>query len=168
MGHTGNTRELSRHGKDALQASARGQLGFALGRSAHSALHSAMPCGDATRLILEAQFAASAAVGTCAKAQHEVLAAEQQRAAAWIAGDTARLAAYLDDELVYIHATGVRHNREQLLEYLSTGPRFEGMGFQPRSFRLDGDFALLSGALHLRVAARPDRARWRVEPIALC
>jgi len=84
-------------------------------------------------------------------AQDEVLAAENRRAAAWIAGDTAALSACLDDELVYVHATGVQHDREQLLHYLSTGPRFQEMGMQPRSIRIDGEVALVSGELHMRV-----------------
>ena len=44
--------------------------------------------------------------------------------AAGVARDAQALAALLHDELCYIHATGVRHDRAQLLQSVLSGPRF--------------------------------------------
>ena len=95
-------------------------------------------------------------------ARDEVLEAERRRAAAMVAGDVAALAACLDDELVYIHATGVQHGREQLLEYLGTGPRYEEVCLHPRRVLVCGEAALVFGDLQLRlVRANGDRVEAR-------
>ena len=81
----------------------------------------------------------------------EVLAAESRRAAALIARDLDALGACLDQELVYVHATGVRHDRAQWLEYARTGPRFHEVRLQAEQVRVHGEVALLAGRLHLRL-----------------
>jgi ketosteroid isomerase-like protein len=81
----------------------------------------------------------------------EVLAAEARRAAALVAGDIEALASILDEELVYIHATGLRHDRAQLLHHLRTGPRFLQVALQPDGVRVHSEVALVSGLLDLRL-----------------
>jgi ketosteroid isomerase-like protein len=81
----------------------------------------------------------------------DVLAAEQARAAAMTAGDAAALARWLDDGLVYVHATGVRHDRAQLLHFVATGPRFLAVDFRMEDVLESADCVVLGGELRLRL-----------------
>jgi ketosteroid isomerase-like protein len=85
----------------------------------------------------------------------EVLAAERARAAALVARDADTLAALLHDGLVYIHATGVRHDRAQLLQFVMNGPRFLQAELRAAQVRLHGDCALVTGELTLRLQREP-------------
>ena len=85
-----------------------------------------------------------------------VLAAERARAAAVVARDIGALAALLHDELSYVHATGVRHDRGQYLQFVQTGPRFLWVDLLQTQVRLHGDCAIVTGELHLRLRREPD------------
>lgn len=89
--------------------------------------------------------------------EQEVLAAESARAAALVRGDAAALALQLDDDLVYVHATGVRHDRAQFLDFVRSGPQFHEVRIQALTLRVHGDAALVSGDLYLRLQ-RPGTA----------
>ncbi|MDO8375982.1 MAG: nuclear transport factor 2 family protein, partial [Aquabacterium sp.] len=91
----------------------------------------------------------------------EVLAAERERAAAVVARDGETLATLLHDGLTYIHATGVRHDRAQLLQFVLTGPRFLAVELVAPQVQLHGACAIVTGDLHLRLQREPT-----AEPIA--
>jgi ketosteroid isomerase-like protein len=81
----------------------------------------------------------------------EVLAAEARRAAALVNADLDRLGALLAPELVYVHATGLRHDRGQLLEYLRDGPRFHKVCLEPQQVQVHNCVAIVCGLLSLRL-----------------
>lgn len=86
----------------------------------------------------------------------EVLAAEHARAVALVARDLDALDALLHDTLSYTHATGVRHDRGQLIEFVRTGPRFVSVQLLPLQVRLHGDCAIVTGELWLRLQRATD------------
>lgn len=88
--------------------------------------------------------------------QAAVLAAERARGAAFVARDAQALDAMLHEDLVYIHATGVRHDRHALLEFVANGPRFLRVELQPSCIDLQGDVAIVSGALVLALRRAAD------------
>lgn len=87
-----------------------------------------------------------------------VLAAERRRAAAFVARDLAALRAGLHDALVYVHATGTRHGKADLLDFVARGPDFLAVDFDAEPTALSGDAVLLHGKLrlHLRRAGETD------------
>ena len=85
-----------------------------------------------------------------------VLDSERARADAVVAGDLDRLGAMLADDLLYVHATGVRHDKAQWLAVLSSGPRFLAVDLVAPRVSLMGDGALVVGELHLRLRRNPD------------
>jgi ketosteroid isomerase-like protein len=87
-----------------------------------------------------------------------VLAAERARAAALVARDLVALEALLHDELVYVHATGVRHDRGALLRFVQQGPSFLAVELGAPRVRRHGELALVTGELHLRLQREPDVA----------
>jgi ketosteroid isomerase-like protein len=101
--------------------------------------------------------------GTIPETIHDVLAAEQARAAALVARDLPALAALLHDALHYVHATGVLHDRAQLLQFVATGPRFLQVKLHAPTVQLHGDCAIVTGELQLRLqrdlASEPVEAR---------
>lgn len=86
-----------------------------------------------------------------------VQAAERARAAAVVARDIGALATLLHDELSYVHATGVRHDRAQLLQFVQTGPRFLSVELCQPALRLHGDCAIVVGELRLRLQREPQQ-----------
>lgn len=99
-------------------------------------------------------------------AVHDVLAAEQARAAALVARDASALGALLDADLVYVHATGVRHDRRQLLQFVEQGPRFLAVALEQPSVSVFGEVALVVGELRLtlqREAAATEARSWASE-----
>ena len=89
---------------------------------------------------------------------HPVILAERTRAAALTARDPAALAACLHDELVYVHATGARHGKAELLKFVETGPAFTEVDFRVQQLLDLGDAVLLHGGLRLRLR-RADEAQ---------
>lgn len=55
------------------------------------------------------------------------LLAEANRAAAILTGDIDRLGAMLDDDLTYVHASGRREGKPELLEGLRSGTRYTNL-----------------------------------------
>lgn len=84
-----------------------------------------------------------------------VLDSERARADAVIAGDLDRLQALLADDLVYVHATGLRHDRAQWLAYLASGPRFLAVDLVAHEVSVMTGCALVVGELHLRLLRSP-------------
>lgn len=89
---------------------------------------------------------------------NSVLDSERERANAVMAGDWGRLDVLLDDDLVYVHATGLRHNKAQLMAYLRGGPRFLMVDLIKPQLEARGDGVLVLGELHLRLQRTPDSA----------
>jgi len=84
-----------------------------------------------------------------------VLGSERERARAVVAGDLDRLDTLLDDGLVYVHATGVRHDKAQLMAYLRSGPRFLAVDLvEPHVDVMNGG-ALVMGELHMALQRAP-------------
>ena len=83
--------------------------------------------------------------------EHPALQAERARAAALVACDAAALAALLHPELRYVHATGIRHDRDSYLQTLQTGPRFLEVVLTPEQTLDLAEGAALSGRLFMRL-----------------
>ena len=84
-------------------------------------------------------------------AEHPALQAEHARAAAMVARDAAALAALLHPDLRYVHATGIRHDRDGYLQTLQTGPRFLEVVLTPEQTLDLAEGAALSGRLFMRL-----------------
>jgi hypothetical protein len=84
-------------------------------------------------------------------AEHPALQAERARAAALVARDAAALAALLHPDLRYVHATGIRHDRDGYLQTLQTGPRFLEVVLTPEQTLDLAEGAALSGRLFMRL-----------------
>lgn len=85
-----------------------------------------------------------------------LLACERARADEVMAGDLDRLADWLAEDLVYVHATGLRHDKAQLLAYLRTGPRFLAIDLLNPSVQVMSDCALVVGELEMRLQRNPE------------
>lgn len=86
------------------------------------------------------------------RALAEVLAADDARYAAMVAGDTSSLDNLLGDELIYSHSTGHLDSKKTFLESLVLGNvRYLTADRSEEQFRLIDDVALLTGYLDLRV-----------------
>ena len=83
--------------------------------------------------------------------EHPALQAERARAAALVARDAAALAALLHPDLRYVHATGIRHDRDGYLQTLQTGPRFLEVVLTPEQTLDLAEGAALSGRLFMRL-----------------
>jgi ketosteroid isomerase-like protein len=77
----------------------------------------------------------------------ELLELEARRQRALIDGDLADLADIFDDSLVHIHAPGVTHNKEQLLEHVATRHAYLEITRGELQIRLIGDVAIMTGPL---------------------
>jgi ketosteroid isomerase-like protein len=97
--------------------------------------------------------------------QEEVLAAERRRAAALVARDATAMEACLDEQVVYVHATGMQQDRAQLLDYVRSGPTFHEVRLDPRSIRIHENVALLFGELYL-LLQRTDGERVEARSLA--
>ena len=83
--------------------------------------------------------------------EHPALQAERARAAAVVARDPDALARLLHPELRYVHATGIRHDRDGYLRSLPTGPRFLEVLLTPDQIVDLADGAALTGRLFMRL-----------------
>ena len=84
-------------------------------------------------------------------ADHPALQAERARAAALVARDAAALASLMHADLRYVHATGIRHDRDGYLQTLQTGPRFLEVVLTPEQILDLAEGAALSGRLFMRL-----------------
>jgi hypothetical protein len=88
---------------------------------------------------------------------HPVLSAERRRAAAVTSRDLAELAACLHEDLVFVHATGARHGKGDLLRSVERGPIFIAVYFGVQQLVDLGEAVLLHGELRLQLR-RADEA----------
>jgi ketosteroid isomerase-like protein len=79
----------------------------------------------------------------------EILALEQQRCRAEVAGDTATLERLLDDDLVHVHANGVIDGKTSLL-VARKNVKFLEMTRRDLQVQVSGDLAVLTGGLLIR------------------
>ena len=82
---------------------------------------------------------------------HPALQAERARAAALVARDADVLSALLHADLRYVHAIGIRHDRDGYLRTLQTGPRFLEVTLTPEQILDLAEGAALSGRLFMRL-----------------
>lgn len=77
---------------------------------------------------------------------------EEARRAAMLAGDTAALGDLFDENLVYIHSTGARDNRESYLDKLASGAmRYEAVKLHVSEIQTRERLALVCGAIEASV-----------------
>lgn len=79
----------------------------------------------------------------------EIIEAEQRRCAAMIANDPAALAAMLDEELRFHHATGAVDDKQALLAKMAAGRiRYAGIAWSEEKITaLASDAAMLTGRM---------------------
>jgi ketosteroid isomerase-like protein len=89
----------------------------------------------------------------------QLLAVEDRRREALIAGDLAALDELFDDSLVHIHAPGLTHSKAQLLEHVATRQAYLEITRGELNIRLVGDVAIMTGPLvnRLRTADGGER-----------
>lgn len=90
-------------------------------------------------------------------AQHAVLATQQAWARALVARDTGALAPLLDEDFVYVHSTGLYHDRAAYLDYVATGPRFLSVHLADARVLGAPGLALIEGLLEITLQ-RPGQA----------
>lgn len=83
-----------------------------------------------------------------------LLQAEQLRADCLIRRDLEALRDMLCDDLFYIHATGIRHNKSQLLSFLENGPQFLTVGVTDPVSCLSGEYGVVTGGLQMSILRR--------------
>jgi ketosteroid isomerase-like protein len=88
-------------------------------------------------------------IGMTTNIETEIKAAEQQRCAAMIANDPAALAAILDDDLQFHHATGAVDDKSAFLAKMAAGRiRYAGIAWsEEKVTALAGDAAMLTGRM---------------------
>lgn len=82
---------------------------------------------------------AAAAVHACQRAWEQALAAR----------DINTLGALLAPELVYVHSTGVRHDRGAYLRFVETGPTFLSVELNNITLHAADDLVVMGGMLGL-------------------
>jgi ketosteroid isomerase-like protein len=93
-----------------------------------------------------------------ASADKEVLAANERRFAAMIAGDVAALDRLLADDLTYVHSSGVTEDKAQSLATLAA-KTLQYNEIQPSDLRVRvyGDTAVVTGRVAMKVIAQTAR-----------
>jgi uncharacterized protein (TIGR02246 family) len=110
--------------------------------------------------ILAAGSSAPAALG--GDVEQAVLAAQDQRIAATIAGDLAAVAAMMTDDLTYTHSNGIEESKAEFLEGLKNGKYvYREIAPRGRRVRVHGDAAIVSGPCH--VVIEPGGKRTELE-----
>ena len=88
--------------------------------------------------------------------EEEIIAAETRRCSAILRADAAELLECLDDEMVYVHSTGVVEDRETYVAtVLSGGRKYLGFTFGDRTFRQLGDAMACTGDLEVQSLSGP-------------
>lgn len=93
---------------------------------------------------------AAAETKAAASVEKAVLAAQDQRIAATIAGDPAALGAMMTDDLTYTHSSAVTETKAEFLDGLRTG-KYLYREIKPgeRRVRVWGNAAVVSGPAHI-------------------
>lgn len=95
---------------------------------------------------------------------HPILAIERIRATALVEQDLATIDHLVSEGLVYIHATGLMHDKPAYLDYLRTGPRFLKVQVtEPRAWDM-GKVLLLQGSLQL-IFERPGQPQTETQSL---
>lgn len=81
----------------------------------------------------------------------DVAVCSAERLKALMAGDLERLSALVADELRYVHATGVAHDRTAHLRFLRDKLRFLDVRLESRVVKEFGEVAVITGLLVQRV-----------------
>lgn len=74
-----------------------------------------------------------------------LLALENERQQALVAGDRRRLAPLLADDLLHIHSTGMAHSKDAFLEHVVKMGGFVAIERPTPEIRLLGNIAIISG-----------------------
>jgi ketosteroid isomerase-like protein len=81
-----------------------------------------------------------------------VLALEERRRAAMLAGDIAALQALLAPDLRYTHSTGICDGRDSLLAKLAGGQiAYRQLAFTPLAVQCKADAGIVGGEMHAEV-----------------
>lgn len=75
----------------------------------------------------------------------EILAAEQARREALVADDHTRVSQLFADELVYVHTTGLIHDKAQYLAYARDTVAYLAIERGELNVRVHGDVAIMTG-----------------------
>ena len=81
----------------------------------------------------------------------DVAVCSAARLRALVDGDIERLSALVADELRYVHATGVAHNRVAYLQFVRHKIKFLDMHLESQVVKEYGEFAVITGLLVQRV-----------------
>lgn len=84
-----------------------------------------------------------------------LIALEARRCERLVAGDLSDIDAVLDPQLVYVHSTGLVHDKAALLDFLAHRIRYEAVERQGLVVRHHGDAAWMAGLMRLRGQRRP-------------
>ena len=79
-----------------------------------------------------------------------LIALEAHRCARLVAGDLSAIDALLDAQLVYVHSTGLVHDKPQLLDFLAHRIRYEAVERQGLAVHRHGDAAWMTGLMRLQ------------------
>lgn len=82
-----------------------------------------------------------------------ILAREEARAQALIAGDVERLSELMADDLVHVHASGRVENKAVYLEGVRSRFRFQSVHRPRLDVRVFGDTAIVTGPLEQRLTS---------------
>lgn len=85
----------------------------------------------------------------------EILRLEDERYAAMLAGDVRALERLLDDELLYMHSSGIADSKESYLRGLRDGVwNYQRIARTEQSVKVSGDAALVFNRLAISIKVR--------------
>ncbi len=93
----------------------------------------------------------------------EILAAEQARREALVADDHVRVSQLFADELVYVHTTGLIHDKAQYLAYARDTVAYLAIERGELNVRVHGDVAIMTGIQTNTLKKRSEESSVRAE-----
>ena len=100
--------------------------------------------------------------------EQEVLKAEQDRVAAVISGDTAKLEQILANDLTYTHSTALVESKTDFLNSIKSGNiKYQAMNHKEVKVSLYGDTAVLRGQSDVKVTLQGQQANLVLRFIAV-
>ena len=93
----------------------------------------------------------------------EVLAAENARREALVADDNARVESLFADDLVYVHTTGLIHDKAQYLAYARNTVSYLAIERGELNVRVHGDVAIMTGTQTNTLKKRSEENAVRAE-----
>ncbi|WP_066561047.1 nuclear transport factor 2 family protein [Croceicoccus bisphenolivorans] len=90
-------------------------------------------------------------------AKAAVIAVEDRRRAAVVAGDVKALEEIFADDLVHIHSTGLVHDKATLIAHIVARRQFVAIDRGPLDVRIIGDVAIITGPMtnHMTIEGQP-------------